>query len=334
MLVNHFIVCLDRSGSMASIAKKAVDAFNQNVRAIKDGAQQSGQASTVTLVTFGGDIRTHFECEAVANLRSYDYSEYKPTGGTPLFDAVAQAITKMKSRLDYGDKEVSYVVLVVTDGEENESRITPREFTAKLMEAQNTDRWSFAFLLPPGSTRSFCAKYGVPEGNVREWEATAKGVVEAAKAVDAGIGSYFTLRTAGAKSTRGFFTTDLSNVSETMIREKLTDVRGKVKLISVNRVEMIRPFVEKELGVSYVQGRALYQLTKEEKVQHHKQVMLRHRIDGAVYGGADARKLLGLPDGLDVKVKPGDHANWDVFVQSTSVNRKLVPGTTLLYTLS
>lgn len=34
---------------------------------------------------------------------------------------------------------------------------------------------------------------------------------------------------------------------------------------------------------------------------------------------------------FDAQVKPGNHANFDIFVQSTSFNRKLVRGTKLLY---
>ena len=41
--------------------------------------------------------------------------------------------------------------------------------------------------------------------------------------------------------------------------------------------------------------------------------------------------LLGLPIGARIKVRAGDHAGFAVYVQSTSVNRRLVAGTTLLY---
>ena len=39
----------------------------------------------------------------------------------------------------------------------------------------------------------------------------------------------------------------------------------------------------------------------------------------------DARQLLGLPD-YEVKVSPTSHPNYDLFIQSTSVNRKLLAG--------
>jgi hypothetical protein len=50
----------------------------------------------------------------------------------------------------------------------------------------------------------------------------------------------------------------------------------------------------------------------------------------AIYGGNAARSLIGLPYGAEAKVEPGNHANYDIFVQSTSTNRKLVRGTKLL----
>ena len=50
----------------------------------------------------------------------------------------------------------------------------------------------------------------------------------------------------------------------------------------------------------------------------------------AVFGGTDARSVLGIPEGQNLKIKPGNHGNFDIFVQSTSLNRKLVRGTKLL----
>jgi hypothetical protein len=39
---------------------------------------------------------------------------------------------------------------------------------------------------------------------------------------------------------------------------------------------------------------------------------------------------LGLPAHSDAKIKPGDH-DYFFFIQSTSYNRKLIPGTRFLY---
>jgi len=97
----------------------------------------------------------------------------------------------------------------------------------------------------------------------------------------------------------------------------------------VPRETEIREFVVEKLG-QYRVGDAFYQLTKKEMVQTQKALLLMEKGKGAIYGGPEARDLIGLPTGVNAKVEPGNHANYDIFVQSTSTNRKLVRGTKLL----
>ncbi len=51
----------------------------------------------------------------------------------------------------------------------------------------------------------------------------------------------------------------------------------------------------------------------------------------AIWGGKEARHLIGLPDDKDAKVTAGNMSNYDIFIQSTSVNRILVRGTKLIW---
>jgi len=94
--------------------------------------------------------------------------------------------------------------------------------------------------------------------------------------------------------------------------------------------EPIREFVERQ-GKPYVKGTCYYQLTKRETIQDYKEIAFYEKASGKVYAGtlAAAREMLGLPD-LETRVSPDFNPLFDVFVQSTSVNRKLVPGTKLL----
>ncbi len=331
-LTNRFVICLDSSGSMAGIRAAAVAAFNKNVQAIIDGAQKSGQISTVSFFTFGegyGEVREKYFNVGISNLRQLGQNEFKPQGNTPLFDSVGTAIERLKALQD--TPETSYVVIVITDGAENASHRFNRENLAAIMrEVTGTDRWTFAFLVPPGSKAYVAGNLGIPEGNIQEWEATTAGMNYAAQSMTTGIGTYYASRSVGLKSTKGFFTTDLSQVSANTVQRKLDDIRDRVSIWNVEKGEIqIRDFVEGR-GTTYQPGNAYYQLTKDELVQKYKQVLLVEKGKGSVYGGADARYLLNLPDD-DVKVRPGNHANWDVYIQSTSNNRKLVRGTKLVY---
>jgi hypothetical protein len=53
------------------------------------------------------------------------------------------------------------------------------------------------------------------------------------------------------------------------------------------------------------------------------------KVTGAIYVGVNARNLLGLP-AQEVKVNPANVSAYNIFVQSTSVNRKLPKGTQLI----
>lgn len=112
---------------------------------------------------------------------------------------------------------------------------------------------------------------------------------------------------------------------------------GRFQVISVDSADSIKGFVEKN-GITYKVGKAFYELTKTEEVQQYKEIILQDKISGDMYYGDDARKHLGLKPQCERK---GDYAHeklipvkddeYRVFVQSTSVNRKLVAGTNLLY---
>jgi hypothetical protein len=126
--------------------------------------------------------------------------------------------------------------------------------------------------------------------------------------------------------------TDLSGLKARDVKRQLDDLSGHFRAYTVGRETDIKTFVESKTHKPYVVGQAFYCLTKPEKVQPNKAVLIAEKGKTAVWGGDQARELVGLPtDGVaHARVEPGNHANYDVYVQSTSVNRKLVRGTKVL----
>lgn len=78
-------------------------------------------------------------------------------------------------------------------------------------------------------------------------------------------------------------------------------------------------------------GRGFYQFTKAETIQDYKEIILREKASGDMFTGARARELLDLPESGTVRMKPKSLEKYEVFVQSTSVNRKIKGGTKFLY---
>lgn len=105
---------------------------------------------------------------------------------------------------------------------------------------------------------------------------------------------------------------------------------GRFQVIDVDVAADIRTFVQSQ-GVEFKPGRGFYQLTKAELVQEKKEVVLMEKSTGHFFSGDEARALLGLKPGERGKVHAVALDRFLVFIQSTSYNRKLVPGTKLLY---
>lgn len=295
---------VDESGSMVPFTKQVIEQFTKQYNDIPRG-------NDVQILTFSEQVRS---------VRALTSSTYRPRGGTALWDAVDRAIS------DADDGSTPVLIIVLTDGEENQSvHTSASELSRRIRRLQATDRFTFAFMVPRGYKRALVNQLGIPEGNVTEWEQTDDGFNQVLGATSAATASYFTARSAGRKSVSTFYS-DASQVKPADIRQ-LTRL-SNTAVLTVPREMEIRTFIEDQ-GHVYVPGRAAYQLTKPELVQADKSLFIMEKGKAGVYSG-DVRGLLGLPD-TDIKVVPGNHANFDIFVQSKSVNRKLVRGTKLLY---
>jgi hypothetical protein len=236
----------------------------------------------------------------------------------------------MKAVPDYNDPQVSFLIMAITDGDENSSYTwTEPKLREEIKRLTSTDKWTFVFRVPPGRKMRTVRDLGVYEDNVLEWEQTTQGFERAAAAVDSGIRSYYTARSTGATSTKKFFV-NTASVRSTELKQTLVDISSSVFFRSVPREMEIKDFFEKVLHQTFKKGLGYYQLSKTEKVQPQKEIAILDKKNGHVYSGQNARNLLGIPHGEHIKLVPGAFGDYDVFIQSTSSNRKLVPGTNVL----
>lgn len=337
---NYVGISRDHSGSMRSIARAAARDYNDNIAAIRDSSLENNQDTIVSVVECGygrtSSVRRVIVNSNVTQLQPIDEFEYVADGsGTPLFDSVGELIEMFEKVPDVDDPNVSFLVMVVTDGAENASRkYNARSIAAKIRELQNSDRWTFVFRVPRGYARTL-TRLGIHEGNILEWDQTERGVQQASARTREAFTEYMTARATGVRSTQKFYA-DLSNVSSKDVAAVLEDVSSEILIFPVgpkdNGAE-IRPFIEARLGGKpMLKGAGFYQLTKTEPtVQDNKKILIRDKTTSAVYFGSAARQMLGLPTYGNVRLAPGAHGNFDIFIQSTSVNRKLNTGTSLIY---
>jgi hypothetical protein len=320
------ILVVDVSGSMNSLRYDLQKSVNATLADLRSQAFRTGDAIDVSLYYFNNYVRPEYKHVDARDVKS-EPIKY-PDGGTALFDAVEQAITEHLLP-EKADEEVAYLLIVQTDGQDEHSRDRRGDRMKDLIrQVQGTDRWTITFQLPPGFLQKFCNTYGIHPGNCTEWERTTQGMERATDLRASATTTYFANRSLGQTSTKAFYATvDLDNLKTSTVKSQLDNIAGKVKTFPVAAEIEIRPFVESKTGLPYVAGEAFYQLTKTEKVQPGKKVLVAEKGTRAIYAGAQARTLIGLPSGVDCRVKPGNLSNYDVFVESNSVNRKLVRGT-------
>ena len=327
----------DHSASMRHLAKYAAIDYNNQIADIK--AHAGGIDTIVSVVKCGvgraGIVERLITNSNVNILKEVAPRDYDTDGWyTPLFDSVGTLIEMLEATPDATDPNVSFLVMAVTDGEENSSTKWKYTLFDKIKKLQATDRWTFVFRVPKGYARSLVS-YGVHPGNILEWDQTERGMAQASQETSQALGSYYTNLKSGVKATTKFFT-NLAEVSVEDVKRKLRDITDQVSFWVVSAGEansQIRDFCEHHLhGQHMLKGAAFYQLTKTEPaVQDYKQIIIRDKQSGLVYTGDAVRDMLNLPHYGSVRVAPGDHGQWDIYIQSTSVNRKLPEGTSILY---
>lgn len=110
---------------------------------------------------------------------------------------------------------------------------------------------------------------------------------------------------------------------------------GRFQTMLVEEDTPIKEFVESN-GIKFKKGRGFYELSKAETVQQYKEVIIQDRETGEMFNGTQVREELGLlpqseKSGANERLHKSAAEKYRVFVQSTSVNRKLINGTTFLY---
>lgn len=331
---NYMGFSRDHSGSMRALAEAAMKDYNDTTLAVRDAAIEHYQDTIVSVVRCGmgfGQVDVETINSSVTFLKPL--TTYPTEGQTPLFDSIGKLIEIHQRVPDAEDPNVAFVIQATTDGAENASRnYNARTLSEKIKQLQATDRWTFLFRVPPGHKGSLIS-LGVPEWNILEWDPTKRGIEVSGQATRQAYKTFFTARAAGATSTNRFYA-DLSKVTPGDVQATMKDISSEVLMwpISVkDNGKEIRPFVESKLNESYLKGAAFYQLMKTETIQDHKKLMIRDKTSNAIYEGVAARQMLGLPSFGHVRVSPGSLGNFDLFIQSTSVNRKLNKGTNVVY---
>ncbi|MFJ9518415.1 VWA domain-containing protein [Kitasatospora sp. NPDC101801] len=354
--VNHVSLVVDNSGSMHKHEAQLVRVVDEFVKGLQEESDRLGHETRISLYAFDHVVQNLVWDMDVKHLPSLRGLYKVNNGATALIEAAVKSLDDLTNIWE-GYGEHSFLQVVVTDGEENASgfsetgrmhtRLSGNQgvdvlgtWVGRVRSAMDSlpDHWTSAILVPNSLAKRTAQGYGFPAGNIAIWDAdSSQGVEEAIGTVKAAATSFLRGREQGVRGTKNLFTMG-QDLSTAEVKANLDALgAGKYILVPVDQPTPIRDFVTRS-GHPYQTGCAFYELSKREKIQGSKQLAVAEKdqttgqLTGRVFSGPAARQLLGLP-ASEATVKPGDNPAYTVFVQSTSVNRKLVPGTKLLVLL-
>jgi hypothetical protein len=324
--INHIVFVVDASTSMHSLSNETVKVFDSQIKHLATRSKELDQETRVTVYLFSSTIKCLIYDKDVLRLPSLK-EHYNASGNTALIDGTVTALDDLATTPQkYGDH--AFLVYVMTDGEENNSRNTTATLSTKIKNLP--DNWTVAVLVPNQTGVHEAKKFGFPANNIQVWSAVQGGVEKAGETIKAATDNFMKARATGVRGTKNLFDLDITKLTKSAVMNSLNELNPTdYHLLPVQTDSVIKPFVESWTKVSYVNGSAYYQLTKPEKVQSYKQIAIQDKVNGKIYSGVNARTMLNLP-AQEVKVNPASHGTYDIFVQSTSFNRKLIKGTKLL----
>lgn len=146
--IYHFII--DKSGSMSGMEQQAVSGFNTQLATLQELKQTyPDQEFKVSLTYFNHHVQDIILNGSVDQILPMDPRTFNPGGSTALLDAIGKSIYQLKSDFETELKkdEATVVMVIITDGAENASRLyTYHEVARMIKELDETGKWTFSFL--------------------------------------------------------------------------------------------------------------------------------------------------------------------------------------------
>lgn len=169
------LIILDESGSMCSIEKQAVDGVNETVGTIRAAQKKhEDQQHYISLVSFNSDaVRYIYENVEAQNVEPLTPHQYCPSCGTPLYDAMGNALTRLRKNV--ADNDV-VLVTIITDGYENASHEYNQTAVKALVEDLKRKEWVFTYIGANQDVVSVAATIAVT--NTLSFSASSEGTQE------------------------------------------------------------------------------------------------------------------------------------------------------------
>lgn len=220
----YIAIVLDRSGSMKDSRNATLQGVNKQAEKIrKEASGDNGDVETfVSFYTFNAKVEPRFKLTNVNFLEDIEEEDYVCVGNTAMYDAVGQAVSDLMET-DYHNKNNSYLVIVVSDGQENKSQKWTRKELATLIKGrQDEGNWTFTYLGANQDLSKVAEMLNIPKGNVAAYKSDMKGTETAWATNREQLGKFFKSRqhTNSSHNVRDFYSENG--------KDEVTDLTGEM----------------------------------------------------------------------------------------------------------
>lgn len=200
----YIAIVLDGSGSMSDDIKTTITGVNEIIDLMKAEKKKLKGKVKVSLVVFrnreGEVIYFNEDADKAAHLSN---TNYIPSGSTPMFDGIGQAIKLIDGVIKDDDAALVYIF---TDGYENSSSIyNKNDINEMTDEREENGNWTFVFQGIEGLDQ---VGLNFVESNTMQYTASAGGRADAYAATTKGLQTYFASRSMGEKKVDNFYDPD------------------------------------------------------------------------------------------------------------------------------
>lgn len=176
-------VLIDESGSMQPRVAGVIEGYNEFMDSMR--AEEGDLLVSLTMFDSraGKWVRRKFEDVPVEDVQALTHATYQPYGGTPLHDALFETLESLGTRLEDDEQAI---VLVMTDGDENQSRKHRGEEGAAavkaVINARENDGWVFIYLGASHDVWTQSGGLGVSATSAKQFSGSVSGTKSSLRA--------------------------------------------------------------------------------------------------------------------------------------------------------
>jgi hypothetical protein len=160
----EFGLTLDQSGSMDDVQHQVINGFNLLVDQQRTLA--AGPLAT-SLVTFASEANLLYDQVPIEEMPRLTEASYQPDGATALLDGIGSICETIGTRFDAAEHPPRVLIAIITDGEENSSKMYSLEdIAAEITFRRAENNWEFIYLAAGDCAVRYGLRLGIPKSNI------------------------------------------------------------------------------------------------------------------------------------------------------------------------